>query len=83
MDFEIAEQFKTELARIPGMVAMSAASHDFGNGNWANLGYTDDKGTYRIFNFNSIDDDHIPMMKMQILAGRNHFGPLYASHVRI
>jgi putative ABC transport system permease protein len=69
--FETAEQFKTELKSISGISAVSATSHNFGNGGWANLGYTDDQGTYRTFDFNTIDSDYIPMMNMQLVAGRN------------
>ncbi|MCI0750624.1 MAG: ABC transporter permease [Flammeovirgaceae bacterium] len=69
--FEMAEQFKPELARIAGVSAICASSHDFGNGGWVNVGYTDDKGVYRTFNINTVDDDYIPVMKMEITAGRN------------
>jgi putative ABC transport system permease protein len=69
--FEMAEQFKTELSKVQGIAAISAASHDFGNGTWVNIGYTDDKGVYRTFYMNTIDDDYIPTMKMEMVAGRN------------
>jgi putative ABC transport system permease protein len=69
--FEKAEQFKSELAGLSGITAVSASSHDFGRGAWANMGYTDNEGTYRTFDFNSVDDDYFPMMKMQLLSGRN------------
>ncbi len=69
--FEIAERFKSELARIPQIQTLCTSSHDFGNGNWVNLGYTDEQGTYRTFYYNSIDDDFIPAMKMELVAGRN------------
>ncbi|MBS1557509.1 MAG: ABC transporter permease [Bacteroidetes bacterium] len=69
--FVIAEQFKTELSKFPGIAAVCGSSHDFGNGGWVNVGYTDDKGVYRTFDVNSIDDDYIPTLKMQLAAGRN------------
>jgi len=69
--FEKAEQFKPELSRFPGIAAICASSHDFGDGSWTNIGYTDDNGVYRNFNSNSIDDDYIPVMKMELVAGRN------------
>src|SRR4029079_7918377 len=69
--FEKAEQFKPELLRFPGVAAICASSHDFGDGSWTNIGYTDDNGVYRNFNSNSIDDDYIPVMKMELVAGRN------------
>ena len=69
--FELAEQFKRELSGIPQIATVCASSHDFGNGNWVNLGFTDDNGVYRTFFYNSIDDDFINAMKIELVAGRN------------
>ena len=69
--FEQAEQFKTELNKIPGIATLCATSHDFGNGAWTGVGYTDDQGVYRNFNLNIVDDDYIPVLKMEMKWGRN------------
>jgi putative ABC transport system permease protein len=69
--FDMAEQFKTEFSKLPDVSAVCAASHDFANGAWVNVGYTDDNGTYRTFNFNSIDDDYINVLNMKLVSGRN------------
>ena len=69
--FETAEQFKLELAKFPDITGICAASHDFANGAWVNVGFTDDKGTYRTFNINVIDDDYLPLLKIELAAGRN------------
>lgn len=69
--FEMAEQFKTELNKLSGVEASAAASHDFGDGSWTAVGFTDDQGTYRNFNMNVVDDEYIPVMKMEMIAGRN------------
>lgn len=69
--FEISEQFKTQLGNVNGVLATGTASHDFGNGGWTAVGYTDDQGTYRNFNMNVIDDEYIPLMKMEMVTGRN------------
>jgi putative ABC transport system permease protein len=69
--FEIAEQFKLELVRFPQVASICASSHDFANGNWVNVGFTDDNGTYRNFNLNSIDDDYLTTLKMDLVSGRN------------
>lgn len=71
LGFEQAERFKRELSALPQIVSVSASSHDFGNGSWVNLGFTDDNGVYRTFNYNTIDDDFLPAMKMEMIAGRN------------
>ncbi len=69
--FEIAEQFKIELSKLPDVVSACASSQDFGNGNWMAVGFTDDKGAYHNFNLNTIDDEYIPTLKIQLVAGRN------------
>lgn len=69
--FEQAEQFKIELSKISGIATLCATSHDFGNGAWTGVGYTDDQGVYRNFNLNIVDDDYIPVLKMEMKWGRN------------
>lgn len=69
--FAVAEQFKSELARLPGIVSVAAASHDFGNGNWTNIGYTDDTKVYRTFFVNTVDDEYIKTLNMEMVQGRN------------
>ena len=69
--FDKAEQFKIELAKVQGTAAVCASAHDFGNGSWTNVGYTDDQGTYRTFNLNIVDDEYVPVMKMEMVWGRN------------
>ena len=46
-----------------------------------NVGYTDDKGTYRTFDVNVVDDDYIPNLKMEMLRGRN-FSDANTSDIR-
>jgi putative ABC transport system permease protein len=69
--FEMGEQFKVSFAKIPGIQAVCTSSHDFGNGAWVGLGYTDDKKVYRNFSMNVVDEDYIPTMKMELAEGRN------------
>ncbi|GHN03224.1 ABC transporter permease [Cytophagales bacterium WSM2-2] len=69
--FEKAERFKAELGKFPDIIGACATIHDFGNGNWVNVGYTDDKKVYRTFNINVIDDKYVPTMKLDMVAGRN------------
>jgi putative ABC transport system permease protein len=69
--FEKAQQFKLELNKIPGIASVCTSSHDFGNGAWTNIGYTDDQTVYRTFNINIVDPEYITAMKMEMVQGRN------------
>jgi putative ABC transport system permease protein len=69
--FQKAEQFKIELAKVNQIASVCASSHDFGNGSWVNIGYTDDKGTYRTFNYNTVDENYLPVLKIELALGRN------------
>jgi putative ABC transport system permease protein len=69
--FEKAEQFKSILATYPEIVASCGSSHDFGSGGWVEVGYTDDNNVYRTFNFNTVDEEYIDVMKMEMAYGRN------------
>jgi putative ABC transport system permease protein len=69
--FEKAELFKAEFSKIRDINNSCASSHDFGNGNWTSVGYTDDLGVYRNFNLNVIDDEYIPTLNMIMVQGRN------------
>ncbi|MDH4057928.1 MAG: ABC transporter permease, partial [Cyclobacteriaceae bacterium] len=69
--FEKVEQFKIELSKIPDIVGVCGSSHDFGNGAWVNIGYTDENDTYRIFNMNVIEPNYLSVMNMELASGRN------------
>lgn len=69
--FEKVERFKTELSKFPDILSVCGTSHDFGNGNWTSVGYTDDKNVYRTFSLNIVDDEYIPTLKMELATGRN------------
>lgn len=69
--FEKVEQFKSELAGIRDVKGVCGTSHDFGNGSWVNVGYTDDRGVYRNFVLNTVEPDYYNVMEMQFAAGRN------------
>jgi putative ABC transport system permease protein len=69
--FQKAQLFKQELGRDKSILDLCAASHDFGNGGWTQIGYTDDKSVYRGFAINIVDEQYIPAMRMQLVQGRN------------
>lgn len=69
--FEMVQQFKGELARIPGVAGVCGTSHDFANGNWTGVGYTDLDGVYRNFNLNTVEPEYFKVLQMEFAAGRN------------
>ncbi|HTF19383.1 MAG TPA: ABC transporter permease [Chryseolinea sp.] len=69
--FERAEVYKSELHRLKTIEGACAASHDFANGSWVEVGFTDDHGTYRTFSLNVTDELYAPVMKMEFAMGRN------------
>jgi putative ABC transport system permease protein len=69
--FGITDQFKAELAHFPDITGTCGASHDFGNGGWTKIGYSDDQGTYRNMYINVVDEDYIPVLNMHLKSGRN------------
>jgi len=68
--FEKAERFKAALSKFPDILAVCGSSHDFGNGSWTGLGYTDEKNVYRTFQMNVVDDEYIPTLKIKLAYGR-------------
>jgi putative ABC transport system permease protein len=69
--FEKGEVLENELSKNRNVLSTCTASHDFGNGAWSALGYTDEKGVYRGFSVNMIDEEYIPAMGIQLVEGRN------------
>ncbi len=68
--FDLVQQYKNELSRIPEITGVCGSSHDFGHGGWVKVGYTDDQGTYRNFSINTVEPDYFDVLKMEIKFGR-------------
>ncbi|MBX2969396.1 MAG: ABC transporter permease [Cyclobacteriaceae bacterium] len=69
--FEKVNVFKQELSSIPDIAGICGSSHDFGNGAWVSVGYTDDQAAYRSFNFNTVEPDYFSVLKIEFVAGRS------------
>jgi putative ABC transport system permease protein len=79
--FDKAQAFKTELAKLNQVAGVATSSHEFGEGDWMDVGFTDDKGVYRTFFYNTVDENYLGTLKMQLVAGRN-FSPANAADRR-
>lgn len=69
--FEQVRQFSIALDKYPNLTQTCGSSHDFGNGGWTSVGYTDDNASYRTFNCNVVDANYLSVMKAQLSEGRN------------
>ncbi len=69
--FEKIELLKAELSKYPEILQVSGSSHEFGKGAWTQIGYTDEKGTYRNFNLNIVDAGFVPTLAIRMKEGRN------------
>jgi putative ABC transport system permease protein len=69
--FQQGELYGHQFASLPQVKSTFTASHDFGNGDWTNIGYTDDKGTYRNFFMNVVDERFIPAMNIEMVSGND------------
>ena len=65
-----AELLRNELATDPAITGLATASFAFGEG-WMSVGYDADDGSYRTFMVNIIDEDYLPVLGMELVAGRN------------
>ena len=80
--FEQIDRFKSELSRLPGVVNVSGAAHDFGNGGWMNIGYTDESGVYRTFDMNAVDEEYTTTMGMTLVQGRGFSSDVLSDKAR-
>jgi putative ABC transport system permease protein len=67
----LAEKFKEELGTNPKVIGSTISLFSFSEPGWVNLGYEDDKKTYRNFRMNAVDADFLKLMDMKLIAGRN------------
>ena len=69
--YKLAELYTTELKKHNVVEAVTTSLYSFAQTPWVELGYTDDKRVYREFQYNSVDPEFIPAMKMKMAAGRS------------
>ncbi len=69
--YPLAKRFTEAIQKNPEVIAATTSVFSFAEPGWANLGYIDDKNVFRQFRMNAIDEDFIPTMQLQLVAGRN------------
>ena len=66
----LAKLYRTELLNQPQVSDVSVGIYTFAQTPWVNLGFTDDKKVYKSFQYNMIDENFLPAMKIKVLKGR-------------
>jgi putative ABC transport system permease protein len=69
--YPLAERFRQEINKIPQVTGSTVSLFSFTEPGWVALGYKDDRNVFRRFAMNSIDEDFVKTMHLQIIAGRN------------
>lgn len=67
----LAQLMHTEIKSNPEVLGATTSLYSMAEGGWMNLGYTDDKSVFRRFKFNAVDADFVPVMQLEMVAGRN------------
>ncbi len=71
---KLAELYKTELQKLPGVKSVSVSLYTFAELSWIGIGYTDEQKKYRQLRANIVDPDFLKTMHIELAAGRN-FSP--------
>ncbi|TDH28782.1 FtsX-like permease family protein [Segetibacter sp. 3557_3] len=66
----LATVFKSTIAQNPQVASASRSLFSFAEYGWMSLGYKDNGGVFRQFQFNVVDEDFIKTMKLQLVQGR-------------
>ena len=69
--YPIAQRFTSVIQKNPEIIATTTSIFSFAEPGWANLGYVDDMNVFRQFRMNAVDEQFVPAMQLQLVAGRN------------
>lgn len=69
--FALADLYRAELLKHPEVGSVTTSVFSLAETPWATLGYTDDKKTYRNFQFNVVDPYFLNTMNIRMADGRN------------
>jgi putative ABC transport system permease protein len=67
---KVAKLFKTAVLKNPAVIGATTSLYSMAHYGWMQLGYTDKSKVFRQFKFNAVDADFVPMMGLQMVAGR-------------
>lgn len=68
---QLAQLYRTELLKHTQVTDAAVSIYSFAQTPWVNLGYADENKVYKNFQYNAIDPNFIPAMKIPVVSGRN------------
>ena len=71
---EKSRQIKSALASRPELIDVGVSSHTFEPGTWTEVGWMDENDQQYQFFYNTVDEDFINTLQIELVAGRN-FSP--------
>jgi len=69
--FEEGKVLQTQLQNLSEVKDISLSMHSFDQNGWLLIGYRDDQGLMRDFNFNGIDENYLTVHNIELTQGRN------------
>ncbi len=71
---QLGKRYQNILLRLPEVKSASLCMYSLNETPWPTMGYTDNKGIYRSFDFNSVDVQFLKTMGIPLASGDNFFG---------
>ena len=68
--FRLAQLYKTELAKYPRVLTVSASTYSFAETPWISLGFSDEGKHFHSFMYNEIDRSFLRTMQIPVVQGR-------------
>lgn len=66
----LIQLYRTELAKYPEVKEVGSSFYSFAESPWVEVGFTEESGAYRSFQYNSVDEHFIETMDIQLVEGR-------------
>ena len=67
----LGQKFELLLQQNPQVISTTTTLYSFAETGWMQMGYKDDQDNFRQFRFNAVDENFVPAMGLEIVAGRN------------
>lgn len=68
--FPLAQLYRTELLKNPQVADVAISIYSFAETPWVQMGFTDDRKVYKSFQYNTVDENFLRAMNIQVARGR-------------